>query len=821
MKQYQFSDFENNSPISCSVQTITNTDPHMHDVFELDMVLSGNCTLKLDERLYKLEADDVFSVDPHVVHELKGADAVLVTIQFNQTLFENILPHPLHPHFDCNSRAYGNSEAYDALRKLIARIVKNNADKQLGYELRTHAMIYELMDLFFNNFRIENSSASDAKNHRYALRISEISKIISERYKESFSLTDLADEVHLSPPYLSRFFAQQFGMSFLSYLTRYRLGKAMNDLLNTQKNIEEISADNGFPNSHAFVQAFKNNYQELPSVYRRKARSSSKTAQDKPTLIEHHDHLAGLRKYLNTTSDATLNTQGISCYIKLRASEKGTPLKHKWKNILNIGNAADLMLSDIQEMVRIMQKEIGFRYIHFSGIFADELRVCQKDSSGKLIFNFVYLDVIFDFLMQQKIKPYIQLTYMPTLIAKHPYRRLFNAVVSDPADIGEWCELVKATVNHLIERYSKDEVQSWYFSIWNQPDTPPYLFGFGDDELFFEFYKSTFRVLKEIDSDLKIASSPTFYLLGREEENWYLPFIRRCVQEGLDHDALSFTFYDTRLVRGINKSRETFDFVETMQLSTDENSFSLFVNQILSERKALGLEQLPLYLTEWNNTPSQQDLLNDTCFKSCYLTKNILENYDKLDSFAYWSLTDLMGDAPLPDKMFFGGLGLFTKNGIAKPSFHAMKLLSQLNGNCIGKGNGWFAVKKDNTYKVLLYNYRHYTDLYASGEQFIVTYEDRYNIFEPTQTLDVHLRIEGAENGEYLVRETSVGRKNGSVYDLWIETGAIEPIDREEMELLKQKSIPMINNYRLTVTDQVIEVDAILDMLEVRLLTIW
>ena len=464
MELYQFSDFDNNSLISCSVQPINYTDSHMHDFFELDMVLSGTCTLNLDGLLYNLEPDDVFSVNPHTMHELKGADAILVTIQFNQTPFENILSKPLHPSFDCNSRAHGNSEAYDALRRLIARIVKNNADKQLGYELRSYAMVYDLMDLFFNNFRVEKSSASDAKNYRYALRISEISKIIIEKYSETFSLTDLADAVHLSPPYLSRFFTQQFGMSFLAYLTKYRLGKAMNDLMNTQKNIEEISADNGFPNSHAFVQAFKSSYKELPSVYRRKRRSVPEKTQEVPVLIEHHDYLSGLRKYLDNVSDASLNTQGISCFIKLRASEKGTPLKHSWKNILNIGNASDLLLSNIQEMVRTMQNEIGFRFIHFSGIFDDELRVCQKDSSGNLIFNFVYLDVIFDFLLQQKIKPFIQLAYMPTLIAKHPYRRLFNSVVSDPANNKEWCSLVNATVRHLIERYSKEEVRSWFFS---------------------------------------------------------------------------------------------------------------------------------------------------------------------------------------------------------------------------------------------------------------------------------------------------------------------------------------------------------------------
>ena len=265
---------------------------------------------------------------------------------------------------------------------------------------------------------------------------------------------------------------------------------------------------------------------------------------------------------------------------------------------------------------------------------------------------------------------------------------------------------------------------------------------------------------------------------------------------------------------------QTFNFVQMMQLSTDQNSFTEFVNQVLAEREELALTDLPLFLTEWNNTPSQQDLLNDTCFKSSYLAKNILENYDRLDSFAYWSLTDLMGESPLPDKMFFGGLGLFTKNGMAKPAYYALKLMSQLKGVCIGRGPGWFAVKNGSDYQLMLYNYRHYTDLYASGEQFIVSYEDRYNLFEPQQTLDAHIRIEDVPEGDYLVKETSISRKSGSVYDLWLESGGIEPIGKDEMEMLKQKSGPMITNYMIHTSQSLIELDAILDMLEIRLITI-
>ena len=70
--------------------------------------------------------------------------------------------------------------------------------------------------------------------------------------------------------------------------------------------------------------------------------------------------------------------------------------------------------------------------------------------------------------------------------------------------------------------------------------------------------------------------------------------------------------------------------------------------------------------------------MNDTCFKSCYIVKCILENYDKLDSFAYWSLTDRMGEAAQPKEMYFGGLGLFTANGVPKASYMVFTLFSRI-----------------------------------------------------------------------------------------------------------------------------------------------
>ncbi|MCD8395813.1 MAG: hypothetical protein LUD12_01265 [Lachnospiraceae bacterium] len=228
----------------------------------------------------------------------------------------------------------------------------------------------------------------------------------------------------------------------------------------------------------------------------------------------------------------------------------------------------------------------------------------------------------------------------------------------------------------------------------------------------------------------------------------------------------------------------------------------------------------PIYLTEWNNTPSHQDWLNDTCFKSCYLVKGILENMDALESFCYWSLTDWTGESPIPSELFFGGLGLFTKNGIPKPSYYALTLLRRLGSTCIGHGEGWYATKGEPaTYQIILYNYRHFSHLYALGERFDMTFTDRYTPFPREQSMDADITLTNIPNGKYIVREVSVGRKCGSAFDQWVRMGALE-LEQEELSVLENQSQPGLTKYTAEAKERVLKLNVMLEMLEVKLVTV-
>ncbi len=243
--------------LTCSIQRIDSDLSLTSERFGVYMLLTGTLQVTMDGELFIARADDVFSVEANTPCKGFGSDCTVVSVAFDQHFFERTLPVPRHPDFLCNSALLGDDASYDSLRRLIARIVKNNADGQLGYELRNWSLIYSLMDAMYQNFKVEDSEARHRNAHRYTERMAEISAIIHENFQTNLTLSELAGRVHLSAPYLSKFIEKQFGMTFLNYLQKVRLNHATNELLKTSNTIETISQNAGFPNSYAFVQAFK------------------------------------------------------------------------------------------------------------------------------------------------------------------------------------------------------------------------------------------------------------------------------------------------------------------------------------------------------------------------------------------------------------------------------------------------------------------------------------------------------------------------------------------------------------------------------------
>ena len=825
--RHEIINFGERIPVRCFIHQLGHSGRHWHDSLELLFVLSGEVSIIVDAEHYMLEPEDVILINSNSPHELTADSAIMVAVQIKLSLFDDsfIPAGPLY--FECNSKTSHDAEGILQIKRIVAQFVKAHSSTDEGRLFRAKALSYALMAELMARFRMERNALRQEQAMQQNERIARMADYIAAHYRENITLQQIAEREYLSVPYASRFFTRMMGMGFSAYLNHVRLTQAVSDLLATDDTIVHIAGNNGFANTQAFVQLFKKQYDMLPRQYRKqkyaKAKAAPVQAGNQYEILDTTQYLKYFADFLDSAPQERVfddsELPDIECRYRVDGGAKGMPIRHTWRSYTTVSSAKELLQADVQRMLADLQRQIGFTYVKFHGILSDDMHVCERGRDGSVEYSFVYVDKALDFLRSVGLKPLIQLGFMPKAIAEFPERRIFGTTMinSRPKNMAAWLDLVDAFVRHLIDRYGLDTVRQWPFTVWNEPDTPVSMFGFDSDDDFFAFYCETWRRVKRIAPEIVIGTPSIYYYKGGWTK-WMRRFNACCESYGCTPDFVLIHFYGTVLYedRGIYDRKDV--TVTHLKLTNDEDMLAGCIQDVHESVREVYGRELPVYLTEWNFSPSHRELLGDTCFRSCYMVKNILENIDRLESMGYWVLTDLFEEHQVPDALFHGGLGLLTYNGVPKAAWHALVLLGKLGDTLLGRGEGWFLTRRGGDYQLMLYNYRHYSALYADCEAFDMTQTERYTPFGSQQRRDFEICIENASEGDWLVKEYAVSRSAGSAFDKWVEMGA-QPLGcLEDVELLKGLSQPMMNQYILHSGRDGLSINALLDMLEIRLI---
>lgn len=796
-QRHEIIQFSSKIPGKVFLHRLGSVPKHWHRSIELLFVLSGTVRLVVDDRSFVMNSTDVFVVNSLATHELYAQEAEMVAFQINLSRTP-VFDEYKNVYFDCNSATDGRSERYDYLRHLLAKLIKVNSMSE--NVLLSHSLIALLLYELVSNFQAPQPKGSEVRQK--ALRqMTQITDYISTHYDEGIGLKDVAEQFHFSQSYLSRFFKQNMGVTFSEYYNAVRLEHAVNEMLTSGESIADIAAKSGFSDARSMVSLFKKRYGMLPSEYRssHSCRIPAERMRNEVNYLEATStaSLSVLADYLSEDAYRVLAPAHPLQSVRMEpapvsARAEGTPLRHTWRTVCCVGSTRELLYAQVQEMLRKMQKEMPFSYVKFHGLLSDDMMVYHEQPDGSVSLSFATLDKVFDFLQSVHLKPMMQFFIMPQELASDPSNQSFfvRQNTSLPKDMARWNTLVEGLVRHCIGRYGLAEVRTWPFSLWNEPDTNPDMFGFGFEhqEDFWEFYRQTYFTVKRIDESF-VFGSPSLLFLPEDPLNWYRPFFDFCAKNGCVPDFLNIHYYDDdiEIVEGFTEGASIVN-----RLSGDENSFSKYIDTLYRSMDRYGIAGKPIYLTEWNLTVSHRNLINDTCFKSCYLTKNLLENYDRLESFGYWSLTDFLGELQLPQQIFHGGLGMFTANGIPKAHYNTFLFASRLGDTRLGSGRGWFLTRRsgDGALVLLLYNYQHYDKIFSSGEVFDMTPTNRYTPFSDLKDLEAVLTWTDLPDAAYSLRETFVNRENGSSFDAWAAMGAPERLSREDEAFLAARAQP-------------------------------
>ncbi|GGA13241.1 hypothetical protein GCM10008018_67710 [Paenibacillus marchantiophytorum] len=812
MQSYTYENIETDEhlPVHLFLHSTHQVPNHWHDSIEILFVLKGKLQLFTKDRYTELNEEDLFLINANDIHAIEAEENNLVlALQIPIAYLIQVEPLIDRMSFLCNSAAYGRGEqmAFDELRALLAEMMLLHNKRPQGFALRIQSLLLNLTYLLVQNFRVTDQS-SEKLDNKHRERLLRITSYVKENYNRSINVQQLAQQEYLTVPYLSRFFKEYMGTSFTKYVNAVRLDKAVKDMILTNLSITQIAHDHGFPNLKSFNAVFKEFYRQTPGEYRKTILDGRSVFQKHST---HHFNyfemnpshaFESLFKYLpsKAVQEAPIlqGAQHVNKRIENVKIGAASPTKvaHTWKTLMTVGKAKEVLYAEVQRHIQRVQREIGFSYIRFHGIFDDDMMIYGVNERGEVSLNFAYCDLLFDFLLSSGLKPFLELSFLPKELAGPDSTTVFykKSYVGSPIDLGKWNEMIHQFIKHYVRKYGIHEVRQWYFEVWNEPDI--HIFWPDTYEAYCELFVSTHRTIKSIHPEFRVGG-PGLLSITLMREEWVTRFLRDVQARQAEPDFISFHSYPYDDAIGFSTDIQI-DFerfpnliFQSIELTANAEYLSQVIAKLKETVAASALSGRPeLHMTEWNATGSHRDLVNDTCYKAAYIVKNVLENMDELHSFGYWTATDLLEEFKLSSELFHGGLGLMTYNGIPKAAFFAYKFLAKLGNQCVSRGEGYYVASSDRGLQILMYAYVNMDAMYRKGEASFISRTNRYDVFEEAAPTELRLELMGIQPGTYRLIRHKLNQLNGSAFDLWVKMGSPAHLDADALAYLTQASCP-------------------------------
>jgi beta-xylosidase/AraC-like DNA-binding protein len=776
-------------------------ETHFHQDVELIYVLEGEMELKVEGDTFHLKREDIVVVNANRKHSYKCSSDILMAsfyISFGElsSFLENNLIL-----FWCNS-TIDKDDSYEEIRKLIKSIINHYLNRKGKDDFYEYSLFYQMLNLLSNNFLINNEDKRfQDKGNKNDNRIDEIINHIHANYTKRISLDDLASEFHLSNAYLSRYLKKQLGANFIDYLNSVRLHHALEELLYTDATITRAALDNGFANTAVFNKLFKSSYNATPSEYLKKAKRSKDSVgkedeANKKAILDRLDaHFEEDKSYRNLASVKDNE------YIIVDAKDK-KEYKKNWRRMINIGSAVDLLQSDMQEHILRLKNELKFEYVRFWSIFANDMYVGLSNPEGK--YNFDKIDRVLDFLVNNKIKPFIELGLKPKRIA----RTVSDSYIVEEdqtlfTNINLWRSVIKAFAAHLVKRYGVEEIQNWCFEIWKSEEP-------NIDTDYISIFNAGYTELKNYIPNCKVGGAG---LRGDYGLKLLMKDIMRWKEQSIQPDFLSFYLYPYIIIeeKGDRYSKK----------STDKNFLVNQTKHIKEILKDIEWDVKEVYVTEWNNTISNRNYVNDSCYKGAYIMKNIIDNINQVDILGYWIGSDLFSEFHDSDVLLNGGAGLISKYGINKPACYAIEFMNRMGDSLIERGENYIITANNhNGYYIACHNYKHFNYYYYLSAEDEIKPGEQGKIFNDYDNLRLNFQLKGLLDGQYNVKTYSINRENGSVLDEWIRMDESSDLGKDEIEYLKRISTPRLSLKKCAVNEAVLNLEVTLTPNEFKIIHI-
>ena len=429
-------------------------------------------------------------------------------------------------------------------------------------------------------------------------------------------------------------------------------------------------------------------------------------------------------------------------------------------------------------------QELGVTHVRAHGILCDDLAV-YREVDGVPVHDFSGIDRVYDHIRSIGLYPVVEISFMPHDLASDPSRTVFgyDAIISPPKDWQRWFDLVRDLTAHLVARYGDEVVEQWSFEVWNEANLE--VFWSGRPEDYLKLYDVTAAAVREVDSRL-LVGGPSSAAAG-----W--------VEELLAHAELSGA---------------PVDFVSTHTYGAPPLDF----RPMLARHGRAGT---PIWWTEWGVTPTHFNETSDAVFAGAFLLRGMKSAMGRIESLAYWVVSDHFEELGRPPELLHGGFGLRTVGELRKPRWWALAMMERLGPHRLAvssAGDGGdslveavAASSDDGEVSALLWN---------------LTLDQTKAAGSPPLGRDVEVTVRGlAAGATYTLRHDRVDEDHSNVASVWArlrEPGQAWPTDAQWETLRAADHLARLEPDRVVTADAsgVVRLDVVLPMPSMSQLTL-
>ncbi|MBB5325499.1 xylan 1,4-beta-xylosidase [Anoxybacillus tepidamans] len=478
-------------------------------------------------------------------------------------------------------------------------------------------------------------------------------------------------------------------------------------------------------------------------------------------------------------------------FVKVQNDER-TAFKKNWNFCVGTGRIGLALQKEYLDHLKLVQEKIGFQYIRGHGLLSDDVGIYREveiNGEVKPFYNFTYIDRIIDSYLDLGIRPFIELGFMPSALASGDQTIFYwKGNVTPPKDYNQWRDLIVAVVSHFVERYGIKEVQKWPFEVWNEPNLVNFWKN-ADKQEYFKLYKVTATAVKSVHPSIQVGGPA---ICGGSDE-WIVDFLNFCAEENVPVDFVSRHAYTSKAPH-----KKTFEYYY-QELEDPEDMLQQFktVRELINQSP---FPHLPFHITEYNTSYSPINPVHDTVLNAAYIARILSEGGEYVDSFSYWTFSDVFEEMDVPKAQFHGGFGLVALHLIPKPTFHVFAFFNALGDELLYRDREMIVTRrKDGSIALVLWNL-----VMRKGNGF-------------AKEIEIEIPLSFAD---VFIKRQTIDEENGNPWVVWKQMGRPRFPSQRAIETLRQVAQPKVTTKRMKVEDGVVRLPVVLTKNEVTLIEV-